>query len=306
MSKYSTNHVTFKGAAEPVIRKIIKTLFQEKHLYQSIKINVADISPAIESILEREQRKRSLASFSGGHGPTRSLEMLKQDLQTEAETFLSKVPLSPTTSGQENHGVDFTVVTIRAYCGSHECKQVMPHNLHHQVIVDTYCDDRRGKIQQIISVTYLCQNCKKEYVSFMIRRDGNKITLSGRTPMEQVQMPKFIPSEVSKFYQGAIIAFNSGAILPAIFMLRTTIEQYMRHTIDAGNDRLTGEDLADEYSKSLNSDFNRIYQSLKPVYEILSIAVHAANDQEPEIFEEELQKVHNHFEAKEMFERMKI
>lgn len=307
MSTYGKNHYALKNASAPVVRRAIQTLFEEKHLYQSIKIEQKDLSPAIETILTRERRLLSSMGLTAHSAPIPSLKEIEQALNEEADDFLRKIPFGEKPSGQENHNVEFTVDTIRTYCGSLQCKKTMPHNICNQPIIVACYEDVQGNIQQVISFTYLCQNCKKGSVSFLVRRDGHKLTLSGRTPMEHIETPSFIPVKVRKFYQGAVIAFNSGANLPAIFMLRTAIEQHMRNAVDAGDAgdfRMTGEDLADEYAKTLDDDFHSRFQSLKPVYETLSGAIHAANDNSPAIFEEEMQKVLNHFEVKEMFERM--
>jgi len=118
--------------------------------------------------------------------------------------------------------------------------------------------------------------------------------------------PRFIPSNIKKYYCGAVIANNSGATLPALFMLRTTIEQHMRLAAKVTDKRLTGDELTNIYSASLHVDFNRQYQSLKPIYEVLSDAIHGVKDDNPTLFEDERTKVLAHFEAKEMFERLVV
>jgi hypothetical protein len=60
------------------------------------------------------------------------------------------------------------------------------------------------------------------------------------------------------------------------------------------------------YASSLDPDFNRRCQSLKPVYTTLSEAIHAAIDDKPDIFEQERAKILSHFEAKEVFERLAV
>jgi hypothetical protein len=122
--------------------------------------------------------------------------------------------------------------------------------------------------------------------------------------MEEIEIPRYSPKQVGKFYRGAVLAFNCGAYLPAIFMLRTTIEQFMRLAISAGDKKMSGEELTDAYASSLDADFNNRSQSLKPVYATLSDAIHAAKDDNAQLFEAEQRKVLAHFEAKEVFERL--
>jgi len=161
-------------------------------------------------------------------------------------------------------------------------------------------------MQQIFVLQYECQNCKGEPVSFLVKRDGVRITLTGRSPIEKVNVPNFIPKNVRKYYRGSLVAFNSGANLPAMFMLRTMIEQHMRSTVKAGSQRMTGEELAAAYSDTLGAIFNSQFQSLRPVYLALSEAIHAALDDKPEIFEAEHANILRHFEAKEAVERLSV
>lgn len=60
----------------------------------------------------------------------------------------------------------------------------------------------------------------------MVRREGTKLTLSGRTPIEKVEVPKVIPKTVDRFFSGAIVAYQSGQILAGNFLLRTLLELF--------------------------------------------------------------------------------
>jgi hypothetical protein len=84
------------------------------------------------------------------------------------------------------------------------------------------------------------------------------------------------------------------------------IEQHMRVTVNAGERKRTGDELADAYTATLDPDFNRRYQSLKPVYSRLSEAIHTAIDDKPVIFDQERAKILSHFEARESFYRLSV
>jgi hypothetical protein len=86
---------------------------------------------------------------------------------------------------------------------------------------------------QIFFLAYECQSCKSFPEVFMIRREKMKLTPSGRTPIEKVEIPKFIPKAQREFFSDAIIAFNSGQILAGKFLLRTFVEQYVRDFMNA-------------------------------------------------------------------------
>jgi hypothetical protein len=132
------------------------------------------------------------------------------------------------------------------------------------------------------------------------KQDGVKLQLTGRSVFEQVEVPTYIPKEQAKFYSGALVAFNSGGqVLPALFMLRTLIEQHMRS--QTGKQELRGDDLCDEYAKGLDGGFKAKFPSFKDIYGELSNALHAAVEDE-ELFESERKRIESHFRGKQTFD----
>ena len=70
--------------------------------------------------------------------------------------------------------------------------------------------------KQVFFFVYECQGCigEREPIVFMVTRqgapEGPKLTLSGRSEMEVVSVPAFIPEEVRGFYSDARHAYNCG------------------------------------------------------------------------------------------------
>ena len=137
----------------------------------------------------------------------------------------------------------------------------------------------------------------------MVARNGRKIQLVGRSEFENVKVPSSIPKEQKVFYSQALIAFNCGQVLPALFLLRTLIEQHMRAV--TGRAELRGDELCDEYNKTLDADFKERFASFKEVYGKLSDAVHRA-DQNESLFQSELERVRLHFDGLDLFAKVKI
>jgi hypothetical protein len=52
--------------------------------------------------------------------------------------------------------------------------------------------------------------------------------LSGRAPIEHVLVPNVIPKNAAGFFKDALIAYQSGQTLAALFLLRTLIEQWLK------------------------------------------------------------------------------
>lgn len=122
---------------------------------------------------------------------------------------------------------------VRLFCS--KCDRREPFNL--VVAEDLLARDQDGDSQlyagttgtvQVFALSYLCQGCKRVPELFTVRREGPRLTLCGRAPIEHVVVPGQIPKDVKCFYRGAIVAHQSGETLAANFMLRTLIEQFAR------------------------------------------------------------------------------
>jgi hypothetical protein len=87
---------------------------------------------------------------------------------------------------------------------------------------------------QVFVVSFRCQSCKLEPEVFLIRRKGLKLTLSGRAPIEHVEVPPIIPKNIQRFFSGAVVAHQSGQTLAGLFMLRTLIEQWVQQKVQNG------------------------------------------------------------------------
>ena len=128
----------------------------------------------------------------------------------------------------------------------------------------------------------------------MVRRTGSKLTLSGRTPMERVDVPKYIPKELWEYYSGAVVAHQSGYTLAGNFMLRVLIEQWVR-SCDTGK-REAVVDHLEHYLTLLPDDFKSQFPSLSDVYSKLSADIHSAIGS-VETFEACRKDIDKHFDA---------
>lgn len=300
----------FSEIASTAIEDAFRTLLENKHLYQSVEISTSGFAQYIDREAQREISLQAVAMPGRGFyvSSSRSKEQILEDCRKKAVEGLRNVQcqMKFNETPLQTGSFGISVPTIKAVCQNLGCGGLWPHNACPDPSWFIPSESMPSGLQQIFVLRYQCQACKKEPVTFLVKRDGQKLTLTGRSPMEAVDVPNYVPKPTRKYYKGAVIAFNSGAILPAIFMLRTMIEQYMRATVNAGKKKKTGDELTDAYASSLDPDFNRRCQSLKPVYTTLSEAIHAAIDDKPDVFEQERAKILSHFEAKEVFERLAV
>jgi hypothetical protein len=135
----------------------------------------------------------------------------------------------------------------------------------------------------------------------LVRRVNLKLTLCGRAPMEHVGVPAFIPKNQQRHFADAIVAYQAGQVLPALFMLRTTIEQFVRSQY--GKPAESPEALGsafDCYMSSLPEAFRSTFPSLPDLYMKLSVALHSADASVP-LFDSARAAIEQHFDARRLF-----
>lgn len=282
----------------------VKELLEQKHLYQNVVISF----PSFEEIYKNVFRIENIERIQS------NVRKECQLIYDSATVFRWNVP-SPiegrrppfyTGNAPERTvvDIDFTPPTVKTFCSV--CESIQPYNYVHGVEISKDFRDINQIEEpveiQVFALAFECQSCKSFPEVFMVRREKMKLILSGRTPMEQVDVPKFIPKLQRKFFSDAIIAYNSGQILAGKFLLRTFIEQHVR---DFAKDKITQntDELFEKYGANLPDDFKKRFPSLSNIYSQLSIDIHGA-DQLPDSFLQARQDIEKHFKAKELFESL--
>jgi hypothetical protein len=185
-------------------------------------------------------------------------------------------------------------------------KNAHPRRAHNPVFLENNYDPyqihpaQQNKAIQIFAFPYQCQNCKKEPLVFMVRREGLKLIIVGRSRFEKPQIPTYIPKQEIAFFRDSIISFQTGRTLAAIFYLRTFLEQYLRRATKADG-KTSGEKLADKYLKTLPEDFPSRFKNIREIYEKLSDCIHsAANDDKA--YEQSKSAVEQHFRVLQLLQ----
>lgn len=301
----------------------VKELLEQKHLYQSVRVNTSAAKGLIDNIEKSDEVKRAkdsahagLVVGNRGFGTSPKLIVDQFIQQYRQEMFNTiKVILGAfwtfRTDACTQHKLaigakksddvtEFVLPTIRVNCA--QCDAVSPpHNSGFRGQTDEFTSipfslkkNNQQTPYQTFLFPYQCQSCKKEALVFLVHRDGVKLTLAGRNHFESIVVPKTIPKLEREYYSDAVAAYNTGNILAGLFLLRTTIEQYMRRILDIKG-KVSGDDLANQYSKLLDDEFPKRYPSLKVVYEELSAKLHLA-EKDTEQFEKSLENIDRHFE----------
>ena len=192
----------------------------------------------------------------------------------------------------------FEVPPVKLFCSV--CARAEPYNpfrslAHSQPYTESFSPHAGAhEMVQVFVFHYQCQSCRGTPETFLIRRDGLKLTLCGRSPIEHVHVPDFIPKKQRRFYSDAIVAYQCKHTLEALFMLRTLVEQF-------ACERSPGETLADRaidaYMGRLPGDLSDRLPSLRKLYEDLSTAIHAARA-DVKLFEQVLKDLNAHFDIR--------
>lgn len=157
----------------------------------------------------------------------------------------------------------------------------------------------RKDSHQLFFIAFQCQRCSNDPEGFIVRRSADRLFLEGRSPIEHVDLPKYLPKKEAHFFSDAIIAFNAGKKLAALFYLRTFLEQFAKR-ITGTEGRVTGVELMEAYTATLPQAHRDYMPSFREWYEKLSEALHAAREDDT-LFENAKSEIDRHFDIRRVY-----
>lgn len=279
---------------EQLVRQI-KILLEEKHLYQRVTVDPNPIEAEIMPHVSSDHRD---------FARTRIRKICENRLTPTSGGNLSVVPVS---GGPEEVIPALPLPNVRLFCKT--CKErsifapVWYHdvsnellNPHREIHFETTADIHSN---QLFFVAFQCQHCKGLPEGFLIRRDGWRFSLDGRSPMEHIQLPAYIPPDEANLFRDALIAWFTGKQLAAVFYLRSFIEQFARRITTMKGVRKTGDEIMEAYAQTLPLDKRPHLPSLKEWYDKLSEPLHTADEKAAEkSFDEARVAIEKHFDIR--------
>ena len=283
---------TIRSLLASRVSSAIRDLLQTKHLYQSLYVNCdfkKEIDPIVAEVAETAKHSTRNLAAQLLFGPWKSMAQIGHGLPISDPAAMSR-------------GLHFTPPSAKLYCANCDRREAYnPVNCENVLEIGSAepgsDSTKEGAIQIFVSLLQ-CQSCKALPEVFLIRRHGTKLTLTGRTPIEHVEVPKVIPRAVTSYYSGAVVAHQSGQTLAALFLERTLIEQFLRGQSRKKN--LSADELIEEYMATLPDDFKSRFPSLSDLYAKLSATLHSANPSGP-LFESVMTDLNTHFEARRLY-----
>lgn len=306
------------------ILRCVKELLETKHLYQVVRIDIAPIKKMLDEEYNSPEVKNAekllgalnvLASGPLDNIVEDAIKKYRQKIDNTVDVILDNFwsfstdaydHLVTASGGNVSKSIThFSLPTISVVCS--QCDATLPaHNsgfrgLKQDIQTISWMVTKGDKQMpcQTFVFPYHCQSCKNEPLVFLVHREGGKLTITGRNHFETIQIPKTIPKEEVYYLSDAVAAHNTGNILAGLFLLRTTIEHYMRRLL-ASTGKKTGDELAEEYARLLDDEFPQKYPSLKVIYNELSACIHAA-DNNAQQFEKSRKDIERHFELLKHF-----
>lgn len=272
----------------------LKRLLETKHLYQNESVPIVPKERVVAA---------AAGSWPQGLSPdsVHSFQFNRWDPINP-----SRRGTPPFSSGQEVPlPLEFTLPRIECYCCSCEMKMPFAPAAIQMELEARAASSHKKYYDQFFVLPYQCQRCVSTPEIFLVGKLNNKLTLAGRLPIEKIAGPDYLPKSVRDHYTSALHAFNVGAALPALFMLRVLIEQFAFSELKRKNayDAVEGDrgvNYMEAYSGTLPKGLRESAPSLKVIYERLSAAMHEANADEA-LFHESLQQIHEHFDGRRYF-----
>jgi hypothetical protein len=275
------------------IAEQLKILIESKHLYQKVRIDP-------QQIVEELQEKLT--------------QIERGTLKQQADRLLATALLIPATEelyAAEKTGGQSPIPTLRVdnvklFCSSCDRREAyVPVHF-----MDAANELRRARMHgtnmpplpssfQLFLLVYQCQSCRGMPEGILVRRQDWDLFLEGRSPIEQVEVPTFIPKLERGLFRDAIVAMNTGKILAALFYLRAFIEQFGRRCTKTVG-RSTGDEILTAYSATLPDEHRGHMPSLRDWYDRLSDAIHGVRE-DVELFEKAKADIERHFDIRRIF-----
>ena len=273
----------------------LRTLLESKHLYQKVDVEPSQAMQAFYQGIAYQDVKKTFADWANQELPDIKF-LLPDDPTTQMLELIGTI-----------QGVAVPILQLhhpKLYCSTCDRREAFAPVWGIDFTAQTLKTKAKGSVPppvgfQLLLLVYKCQSCLGTPEGFLVRREGMTFSLQGRSPMEHVEVPTFIPKDERKFFRDALIAFNSGKTLAGIFYLRTFIEQFARR-VTGKTGRATGEEILDAYYTGLPAPQKDQMPSLRLWYDKLSESLHTAVE-DASLFEAAKSAIEEHFDMRRVF-----
>jgi hypothetical protein len=290
MSEFAKAKSLFVYTVNESLKTQFKLLLEEKHLYQSV------VAADPQSVYEKLAADIVLSTE----------QYLLQQLANKISDEVISISESPVAGPDHFEQVLLSLQNVKLYCSQCKARETFSPTWHidatNQIGQLSARDHRIGfhpRRYQLFAFVYQCETCRSRPVSFLIERHGWKLTITGRSPFEEVEVAMYIPKPEKWLFSEAIVAAQTGNVLAGLFYLRSFIEQFGRRQTGI-TEKQPGETILELYQKTLPEKVRDHMPSLKSWYEKLSVPLHSAK-QDIAVFDEARKAIEEHFDFRRLY-----
>lgn len=274
-------------------------------VYQNTKILTKEISCYLKAVSSELSIEYVNAEFS-----KRPFVPISPDLPTEhtrrAQHFCG-ISDNPLKTPQDEMSLSFPLPSIKTRCDS--CKDESVFNSIGSIWCDAlveYYPHLSDNTEQIFTFYYQCSLCKKQIITFMLKRRGLTLQLCGRSERCATNISRTIPKNLRPILQDAVSATNENDLHAGFYHLRTFVEHYMKNCLKLPiEQRMTGDELSSEYNATLDNRMKEGIPAMSTIYELSSKHMHARTGNR-EDFNNLINDIEAHISAKELFEKYRV
>jgi hypothetical protein len=276
------------GGLNKAIADQFKTLIEQKHVYQKVALEHEPVYAAVTEKLSSAYKwefKARLETLPRGIA-------LVSKMPPFAEMMLGKsaLVLIPTN--------------VKLFCNKCSRSEAFAPVWYKDVTGDLRQKSEPLRMPpelQFFCFAFQCQSCAgvPELQSFLIRYEDFQMSVHGRSPIEHIELPPYIPKAERDWFRDALIALHGGKTLAALFYLRTFIEQFARRQTGLTGKK-TGDEIMTAYAETLPQAQRSSMPSLREWYDKLSEAIHDAKE-DSELFEKARTEIEHHFDIRRVF-----
>lgn len=279
-------------------------LLTEKGLYQRCDINTAPLEKHL-SLIDSKEKLAIKAEFS--KRPWVPVSQNQSSENRRRAEFFCGVSDSPLSAPSDELKLAFPLPAIKHYCST--CKDDHTYSSITTMWWDGFTNvyPRYGeRTGQIFLLTYLCGVCQSNPLTFLVKREGYKLVLCGRSERLKVSVSKQIPRDLRSIIEDAIGAANENDVSAGFYHLRTFCEHYMKKCLSVDvSERITGEELGEKYKASLDKRMAAGLPSMTFIYERTSKYMHERSGSYDD-FLKILSEIEGHLSAKELFQKFGV
>ncbi|MDO6501214.1 hypothetical protein [Photobacterium sanguinicancri] len=283
------------------IGEALSSLLTDRGIYQKTQVALMKIKDYLDSI-EKSDSDIILKEFSKRPWVPVTSELQPQDhMRSE---FMCGVGDSALDSPHDEMKLNFPLPAIKTYCK--KCKDYHTFVSIGVIWADgflNYYPKIQENTEQLFNFHYNCALCKDNVIAFLVKRQGFKLTLCGRSENVPINVSREIPKKLRAIVSDAIGAANENDVFAGFYHLRTFCEHYMKSCLSIpGQERITGDELSKKYSSSLDNRMSAGLPPMSVIYEKASKLMHERVGTRQE-FDELLSDIEGHIAAKKLFQK---